>query len=355
MLSQLSKTIKLALKSTQEERAIMRARSAVQRFPVMQWRQRMEDFHRRAIGISRLEAGTNSWRPEDCARHRRADVAQNDADNSFGMDSRTDVDYSWPNTPTYATPPSPWSAEGDSYMRPYSEHEHQPTHAYSNHYLEVPQKAPSRRGSFHSEYSDEAQHYVAPYSDAGQDGPYNQFLARAERQIFPEAVEPPDTAALNIPRRDDRAASAESISSIVDEKMDSPLNQAMMTVRRGAHCVRLALMSGQFTDADGEAAQVFAARLQFLDANNSKGDLSIEKFLTKSEEAFFDRARRDKLVAAGGGHSQRNSFWSTFDEFELNYRPGCKRCNCRYLRFDLTLPCSFHGSLNRFRDPECRI
>ncbi|EEB94922.1 hypothetical protein MPER_06191 [Moniliophthora perniciosa FA553] len=33
MLSQLTKTIKMALKSTEEERAILRARSAVQRFP----------------------------------------------------------------------------------------------------------------------------------------------------------------------------------------------------------------------------------------------------------------------------------------------------------------------------------
>ncbi|KAG8911787.1 Cell wall alpha-1,3-glucan synthase ags1, partial [Tulasnella sp. 417] len=46
MLSQFGKTIKLALKSTEEERAILRARSAVQRFPVVEWRQKTEDFHR---------------------------------------------------------------------------------------------------------------------------------------------------------------------------------------------------------------------------------------------------------------------------------------------------------------------
>ncbi|KZV90231.1 glycoside hydrolase family 13 and glycosyltransferase family 5 protein [Exidia glandulosa HHB12029] len=306
MISQLTKTIKLALKSTQEERAIMRARSAVQRFPVMEWRQKIEDFHRRAITVSRAEAGTFSWRPEDCAdpHHPRGD--ENEADNSFGLDSRSDVDYSWPTTPTYAAPPSPWPTDDETYAQSPSPYQQQFSGSYGNQYLEVPQMTPSRRGSFNSEYSDEAQPYAAPYYNVVQDGPYNQFLTRAERQV---SVDPHDLhlpPPPKIPRPDERSASTDSIVSIIDEKTDSPLNQAMTT----------------FTDADGEVAQAFAARLQYLDANNSKGDLSIEKFLTKSEEAFFDRARRDKLVAAVGVHSRRNSFWSTFDEGDPDYRPG---------------------------------
>lgn len=65
MLSQLTKTIKLALKSTEEERAILRARSAVQRFPVVEWRQRLEDFQRRSIIVSRATAGENAYAYED--------------------------------------------------------------------------------------------------------------------------------------------------------------------------------------------------------------------------------------------------------------------------------------------------
>ena len=42
MLSQLTKMIKIPLKSTEEERALLRARSAMQRFPVIEWRKRME-------------------------------------------------------------------------------------------------------------------------------------------------------------------------------------------------------------------------------------------------------------------------------------------------------------------------
>ena len=57
MLSQFGKTIKKALKSTQKERQLLRARSAVQRFPVVEWRQRTEDFHKKSINASRKIAG----------------------------------------------------------------------------------------------------------------------------------------------------------------------------------------------------------------------------------------------------------------------------------------------------------
>jgi alpha-1,3-glucan synthase len=71
MQSQLTKTIKLALKSTEDERAILRARSAAQRFPVVEWRQRVEELHRRSISTSRTLAGDNSWKAADCDNFRR--------------------------------------------------------------------------------------------------------------------------------------------------------------------------------------------------------------------------------------------------------------------------------------------
>lgn len=71
-------------------------------------------------------------------------------------------------------------------------------------------------------------------------------------------------------------------------------------------------LSLQFTDADGGVAQEFAQKLQSLSADNSKGELSIEKFLVKSEENFFDRVRKEKLSSAASYiSSRRESFWST--------------------------------------------
>ena len=65
MLSQFGKTIKKALKSTAKERQLLRARSAVQRFPIVEWRQRTEDFHKRSINASRRHAGPDAWRQSD--------------------------------------------------------------------------------------------------------------------------------------------------------------------------------------------------------------------------------------------------------------------------------------------------
>ena len=65
MLSQFGKTIKKALKSTLKERQLLHACSAVQHFPVVEWRQRTEDFHKRSINASRRLAGSDAWRKSD--------------------------------------------------------------------------------------------------------------------------------------------------------------------------------------------------------------------------------------------------------------------------------------------------
>ena len=65
MLSRLGRTVKIALKSTKRERQLPRARSAVQRSPVVERHQRTEDFHSRSIRASRSIAGPEAWRKTD--------------------------------------------------------------------------------------------------------------------------------------------------------------------------------------------------------------------------------------------------------------------------------------------------
>ena len=61
-----------------------------------------------------------------------------------------------------------------------------------------------------------------------------------------------------------------------------------------------------------------------LNAKNSEHELSIEKFLVKSEEAFFGKVRKDKLeTAASIRSSQRDSIWGT-PTASLYSRPDCK-------------------------------
>lgn len=70
----------------------------------------------------------------------------------------------------------------------------------------------------------------------------------------------------------------------------------------------------------------FVAKLRGLDAKNSQGELSIEKFLTKSEEAFFDKVKDDKRSSAASLRSQRDSFYHSNQSRTSLYstRPDCK-------------------------------
>jgi alpha-1,3-glucan synthase len=83
----------------------------------------------------------------------------------------------------------------------------------------------------------------------------------------------------------------------------------------------------QFTDADGGVAHDFVEKLQSLTPDNSRKELSIEAYLTKSEEAFFDKVRKDKLDAAASiRSSQRDSVWGTPAPSTFDYasRPVCE-------------------------------
>lgn len=236
MLSQLSKTIKMALKSSEEERAMLRARSAVQRFPVVEWRQRMEDFHKRSIGASRTLAGHDAWRPSDGQSGGLQPIADHDdwAPEDQSEPAQPDWDSRSMNSPRMSSqvPPSPgqWSQEtltpgGDPFL------------------TAPPRLVPDRR-SFSTDVSDNEGNdgdYFSrqpPSSPGGPDTPgeqvdYGNFLDRANRAIARDQKHAPDPF-LEAPSKPfgahNRLSSVESISSIVDEKQNSPLNKAIASV-----------------------------------------------------------------------------------------------------------------------------
>ena len=74
-------------------------------------------------------------------------------------------------------------------------------------------------------------------------------------------------------------------------------------------------------------AAEFVAKLRGLDAKNSQGELSIEKFLTKSEEAFFDKVKEDKCSSAASLRSQRDSYYHNTNASRTSFystRPDCE-------------------------------
>ncbi|KAE9409703.1 modular protein with glycoside hydrolase family 13 and glycosyltransferase family 5 domains [Gymnopus androsaceus JB14] len=287
MLSQLTKTIKLALKSTEEERAILRARSAIQRFPVVEWRQRTEDFHKRSIAASRGMAGENAWRESDCTNEGVRPMADTDDWDPINQSypAQPEWDNSQIGSPVMNTPGSPeqWSQKtltpggGPSFLQP-----------------------DGFRNSFASSDNGDVDYFAS--QQGTENGPvYGDFLEKANRIIARDQRHAPDPFIDGLtPNRPfgahSRISSVESISSIVDEKSNSPLNKAIAS----------------FTDSDGGVAADYIQKLQALNAKNSEHELSIEKYLTKSEEAFFGKVRKDKLSSAASiRSSQRDSMWGT--------------------------------------------
>lgn len=327
MLSQLTKTIKLALKSTQEERAILRARSAVQRFPVVEWRQRLEDFQRRSIQTSRSMAGDHAWgydgvTPPEAPTFNASSASRGDVEASFAAltarsgtpDSIASQDY--PSTPGSELPPGAGAASPvpHDYHRRFETPKSQASG--DSYFDDAPDGSPSAksRPKFFSGFDDDHSIMSSDQGDtttiatgAFADGgavsgghAYDNFLAAANRQFaknqgnrsvpdpFMERRQSSMSMDSNFaPSRpfsiNSRVSSFDSISSIVDEKgASSSINKAMES----------------FTDADGEVSQAFVQKLQNLSAANSKGDLCIEKFLIKSEKQFFSEMKREKLTAA---------------------------------------------------------
>ena len=331
MLSQLTKTIKLALKSTEDERAMLRARSAVQRFPVVEWRQRLEDFQRRSVTVSRSQAGENAWGWDQ--------VGHSDSFYQQDAGSRQSVaagQWARSATPDSTAPNSPMPQErrlsnaGSPMGSPQAERQ---GYFDNNNQLSVVDKRAANRTSAESFYDEDPNANSLYYDDKRRSGgkkmfggyddedvpssqgssdhdgttvvgshrengsnqPYDNFLAAANKQFAkqsggrnapdpyfdPRASTDGSNFAPNRPFTvHSRVSSFDSISSIVDEKGSSPLNKAMET----------------FTDSDGEVAQTFVQKLKDLSADNSKGDLCIEKFLVKSEKAFFSEVKKEKLT-----------------------------------------------------------
>lgn len=232
MISQLTKTIKMALKSTEEERAVLRARSAVQRFPVVEWRQRMEDFHKRSINISRGLAGSNAWRESDCNGGSSQPIHEHDDWNPVAMDhpsepawdSRSINEGSGMNSPYTPGSPGQWN-HGD--VTPGRD-------------VESPHRQYPSRGSYTPSMDDGTSNDYFSHSRAStaveSPGGYNNFLEKANRTIGRDQHSVPDPftdghLAPNKPfGSHSRVSSRDSISSIVEDKSDSPLNKAIVDV-----------------------------------------------------------------------------------------------------------------------------
>lgn len=76
-----------------------------------------------------------------------------------------------------------------------------------------------------------------------------------------------------------------------------------------------------------------------LSADNSKAELSIERYLVKSEEAFFEKVKKEKMNSSAASiRSHRESIWGTPSPTIGTYdsRPSCESDRLQEARGSLT-------------------
>ena len=197
----------------------MRARSAVQRFPVVEWRQRTEDFHKRSINASRRQAGQEAWRKTDGDTRGLAPI-----EHPINWDPVQQED---PSRPSWGDQESLMDNPG---MRSANV-------SQENLAVGQPLLTAANRDSVASDISSD----TAYRNSVASQQPYNSFLERANRQFAQQNQNAPDPfldqGRMSLGARpysqystSSRLSSVESIATIVDEKQNSPLNKAVDTV-----------------------------------------------------------------------------------------------------------------------------
>lgn len=210
----------MALKSTEKERALLRARSAVQRFPVVEWRQRIEDFHRRSIIVSRQLARENSWRPSDGIGYLGP------VDESDDWDAQAEIYPSHRGLSHSPTGPNSLDSSARASLEALVPITNEPISLYS--------AQESNRFSYASDDGDDLHATLDGISESHPTD-YENFLERVNRMVARDRRRIPDPFLEGSSGRlrfgaHSRTESTESIASIVETKSNSPLNKAIASV-----------------------------------------------------------------------------------------------------------------------------
>ncbi|KAK0624883.1 alpha-1,3-glucan synthase-like protein [Bombardia bombarda] len=241
LLTQFRKAIWAALESTTEQRAMMRAWSAKQRFPVAQWVQRVNELHNEAIRIHKQDAEKRAKRPMSLASmHMPAFMS------SGALASRRDSDS------------RPGSAKGSP--RPESF---------------IPSMPPSRVST----------PFMLPHPTRGspseESAPSSESLSINGGYVVEDdiiAPAPPFAQSSFSPNRNS-SGSTISLQDVVGDR----------------HDLKLQKVDPFFTDGAGEFYTRYEQKLDNLTVGNSQGDMCIAAYLKRSEKEWFTRYREAKL------------------------------------------------------------
>ncbi|KAJ4288851.1 hypothetical protein N0V88_007180 [Collariella sp. IMI 366227] len=275
LLQQFRQAIVSALDCKASKRALMRAWSAKQRFPVAQWVKQLDELYGEAIRIHQKEA-----------RKKKLDNLRPPSPNPLSLTrpsspSSVITDHSGavfsPGPDTNLVPPSPVASPGPrSLMTPDLP---TPSTPWMSGKMNSPRDSTASGNSFYGNNS-------ARESTISVDS----FAIRAQRDGLASPGLTPDFG-LAPPRptlgQSHRNSSLLSLPDVVGDRHDLKLQQ----------------VDQFFNDTNGEYYAQFDEMLDTLTASNSASEMCIETFLKKSEKEWFARYRDAKL----GRHSHRDS------------------------------------------------
>ncbi|KAH6637311.1 glycosyltransferase family 5 protein [Chaetomium tenue] len=277
LLQQFRQAIVSALDCKSSKRALMRAWSAKQRFPVAQWIKQLDELYSESIRIHNKEA-----------RKKKLDALRAPSPNpsrpSSPASEATYVDqgsaiYS-PGPETHLVPPSPSASPAPrSVISP-----------------DLPSpSAPWLGGTRSSSPRDSTVSSIAGSiygNNAARESTISvdSFAVRAQKDGMASPGLTPNFG-LAPPRptlgQNHRNSSLLSLPDVVGDRHDLKLQQ----------------VDQFFNDSNGEYYAMYEEMLDALTAQNSAGDLCIETFIKKSEKEWFSRYRDAKL----GRHSRIGS------------------------------------------------
>ncbi|OQE16517.1 hypothetical protein PENFLA_c027G04293 [Penicillium flavigenum] len=360
LLMQFKLAIEAALNSKTSVRAMMRARSAKQRFPVAQWVEDLEILQTTAIQVHNKEASkthsTNNTRPGTSSGFSTASAAMSPSMTQLGsplaspgmnspfthsressysfnqmnsLPNQKKVSYSAdPDQEETEKPKSglsrslslgvrsgpghagrrrraaeggiPESDENGATDVDENSDEEAAHNAFDDdEYTLTPAQVEAGRRA-QAAQRDRAQNLPSPSRRPSQDSLQPRFMVPLESPRSPGT--PPAADSLLLPPQpfaeSNRLSSASvlSLDSVVGNKTDFKLQK----------------VDPFFMDSTGEYYRIFDKKLDVLNGSNSESQLCIEEFLIKSEQQWFDRFRnarlgRNKSPTPSIRHSSRNT------------------------------------------------
>jgi alpha-1,3-glucan synthase len=318
LIKQFKGAIDAALASNQDTRAVMRARSAKQRFPVQQWKEDLNILQTNAIKHHQQEAGK---RKSIFSHHHSTPKIAIDAPpvpqmpSEWPLESRSrrgsDASTIGPLGPSNS--PSPLGGQKPSGLRRQLSMgvRSGPGHVSSST-RGNPSHSPHMGPALIEDDDDDASVYEDEHIITEEDinaarwNPQESRNTTPTRSNFPNHFNPPASRqslapsliehdlynphGLTVPsplfaQSPSARSSVLSLDAIVGDKKDFKLQK----------------VDPFFTDSTSEFYNAFESKLGGLSGKNSETELCIEEYLIKSEKSWFDRFRDARLGRSAAG------------------------------------------------------